>query len=247
MRNLIALILLLGLLLTSGANAASYQMTDGTIVDPIQYRCGAFPFPPCGDHPYAGANLEPNESFGGADLDYADLSNADLRGAVLDSAKLYDAILTGANLTIANLFEANLTNADLSGAILYEANLHSTDLSGATLYEANLHSAYLWDANLTGADLTGADLTAANLRYAHMYGADLTNANLTDARYLGQSAGSPYYNAETDFTNAWDGVPGSTLFDPVAAGWTFVPEPNGMLLGIAALSCVGLLARRRAH
>ena len=29
--------------------------------------------------------------------------------------------------------------------------------------------------------------------------------------------------------------------------WRPVPEPNGMLLGLAALSCVGLIARRRAH
>jgi hypothetical protein len=36
MRNLIALVFLLGLLLTSGAQAASYLKTDGAVVDPIQ-------------------------------------------------------------------------------------------------------------------------------------------------------------------------------------------------------------------
>ena len=67
---------------------------------------------------------------------------------------------------------------------------------------------------------------------------------------LGYTTGSPYYDAETDFTNAWDGAPwdgAGVPFDPVAKGWIFVPEPNGTLLGLAALSCVGLLARRRAH
>ena len=53
MQKLITLVFLLGLILTSGANAASYQMNDGTIVDPIQSMLG-------GDLAYAGFNLEPN-------------------------------------------------------------------------------------------------------------------------------------------------------------------------------------------
>lgn len=43
--------------------------------------------------------------------------------------------------------------------------------------------------------------------------------------------GSPLYDPNTDFTG--------TGFDPVAAGWTFVPEPDTALflgLGLAALA-----------
>ena len=206
-------------LVASGAQAASYQMTDGTIVDPIQYRLG-------GNLAYTGPNLEP----------LADLANAHLSDAVLGYADLADADLSNADLDYANLTGADLSDANLSGA----------DLTGAFLRVAALPYANLSDANLTGADLSNANLFSASLARA-----DFSNADLTEAYYLGYTTGSPYYNAETDFTNAEDGLPGSVLsgqFDPVAAGWTFVPEPSGTLLGIAALSCVGLLAtRRRIH
>ena len=313
MQKLITLVFLLGLILTSGANAASYQMTDGTIVDPIQSVLG-------GDLDYAGANLEPNADLtnanltdaflGYADLAGANLSNADLTGAdlryvssggitgvplalkgnwtlvggyligpsanltgadlagadlaganlnraYLSSANLTDANLADADLTEANLTDANLTDADLSYANLRYADLNDANLSGANLTgadlseanlsnadlnDANLSGARLWSLNLTGANLTGADLSLADLRYA-----DLRGANLYQTTYLGVTYGLPYYNAETDFTDAWDTYVGGSLFDPVAADWILVPEPSGTLLGLAALSCVGLLARRRAH
>ena len=50
----------------STVGAASYQKTDGTIVDPILDRYGD-------PHSYSGADLEPD-----ADLTNADLTRADL-------------------------------------------------------------------------------------------------------------------------------------------------------------------------
>ncbi len=50
-----------------------------------------------------------------ANLNYADLSDANLDGVDLTSATISDANLSGANLTDANLTNANLDGADLTG------------------------------------------------------------------------------------------------------------------------------------
>jgi len=90
-----ALVSALLLLATSSlARAASYQQTDGTIVDPIQYTFG-------GDHPYSGPNLEPDAFLGSANLIDADLNSADL-----DQTFLLSAILRGANLRGSSLIAA---------------------------------------------------------------------------------------------------------------------------------------------
>ena len=114
-----ASLLLLSLLFSSAAFAASYQQVDGTIVDPIQSVFG-------GSISYSGNNLEP-----GAVLEDADLTNANLSGADLTNANL-----SGSNLSGANLSFTNLTNANLSGAILANAVGLGTTL-GATLYDIN--------------------------------------------------------------------------------------------------------------
>jgi hypothetical protein len=114
-----ASLLLLSLLFSSAAFAASYQQVDGTIVDPIQSVFG-------GSISYSGNNLEP-----GAVLEDADLTNANLSGADLTNSNL-----SGSNLSGANLSFTNLTNANLSGAILANAVGLGTTL-GATLYDIN--------------------------------------------------------------------------------------------------------------
>ena len=87
----------------SGASASSYQMIDGTIVDPIQSRNG-------GDSVYSGNNLEPS-----ADLVYAGLAYADLSSADLSNADLSHANLSNASLSYSNLSSTLLYSADLSG------------------------------------------------------------------------------------------------------------------------------------
>ncbi|MEE2795832.1 MAG: pentapeptide repeat-containing protein [Planctomycetota bacterium] len=103
------------------------------------------------------------------------------------------------------------------------------------------------DANLTGADLRRADLRYVKLLCATLTDADLTGANLLFADLTGVT-GSALYNAETIFipptpTRPNDGIPGLpfipsgdsqamwpadyVLFDPDAAGWTFVPGTDG--------------------
>jgi len=134
----ITLFLFAALAVTS-VDAASYQKTDGTIVDPIQFYYG-------GNHSYSGINLEPSAYLYGAVLKDANLSSADL-----NSANLYAATLSSANLSSANLSDAYLRWASLSYAVLNDAHLQGATLTGAAL----------WGANLTGADLSGSILTQA--------------------------------------------------------------------------------------
>ena len=119
---------------------------------------------------------------------------------------------------------ADLVGAALSGSYLLDANLTGANLSGAALNSAVVFGANLSDANLTGTDLSGSDLFQANLTGANLSGADLTS-----------TTGPALYDINTDFT--------STGFDPVAAGWTLVPEPGTALL--MGLGLAGLASRRR--
>ena len=75
------------------ADAAWYQKTDGTIVDPIQNLIAG------GDHVYLGNNLLPGADLVGAQLYFADLTNADLTNADLRGVDLTKSDLTGANLS----------------------------------------------------------------------------------------------------------------------------------------------------
>ncbi|MAF67462.1 MAG: hypothetical protein CMJ84_17620, partial [Planctomycetes bacterium] len=68
-----------------------------------------------------------------------------------------------------------------------------------------------------------------------------------DNPYLGTTTGSAYYDAATDLTNAWDTSAGHKRFDPVAAGWTLVPEPSTALLVGLGLVALGLQRRHRGN
>src|SRR3990172_9973520 len=101
--------------------------------------------------------------FRGANLEQAELSEADLHEGNLSSADLRGADLTGAQLYRTDLSGSDLREADLTGANLFEANLREADLSGADLTEAQLSRANLFRIILPGADLRGAAVTSEQL------------------------------------------------------------------------------------
>ena len=123
-----------------------------------------------------------------------DLTEANLNGADLKEADLIETRLFGANLGGANLWGADLTEANLNGAILIEtnlteANLRRVYLTEAILVKASLRRANLHQAFLSQADLTESDLTGANLNVAYLGGANLSQAVLEGTVF-----------AETDLT-----------------------------------------------
>ena len=214
-------------LMASSAQAASYQQTDGTIVDPIQSLLG-------GNHPYDGIDLIPAANPRGENLDYADLYRIDLDGSDL----------LGASMIGADVSNADLNSTRLEGVNFDGANLAGTSFIFSNMYQANFASANLTDANLRGAIF---NLVALN-------GADLSGANLSEARYLGRTTGIPYYDAFTDFTQAWDTSIGHIVFDPIAAGWILIPEPSTAIMvgmGLVGLAGMGrrsaLTQSRRPH
>ena len=115
-RSFFLAMVLTALLTGSVAEAASYQKTNGSIIDPILDIGGI-------THYYSGPNLR-----SGANLTYANLRYADLTDADLSYAYLGDA-----NLSYADLSYANLTGADLFGADMFEALLEDADLSNTNL------------------------------------------------------------------------------------------------------------------
>jgi uncharacterized protein YjbI with pentapeptide repeats/uncharacterized RDD family membrane protein YckC len=152
----------------------------------------------------------------GADLSRVSMQRVNLIHALLNRANLADSNLTGANLSSAQivaadlqkavLTEASLTGADLGGANLANADLSSAHLNRASALKTNLQSANLNASDWQGADLSGADLSSANLSNANFSYTRLQNSNLRKA----QLQNANFRNAdlsqadlrETDLTGA---------------------------------------------
>ena len=183
------LALLLALSLPVSAQAASYQKTDGTVVDPIQSVLG-------GPLPYLAPNLEPFVSTPGASLAFAVLDEADLYVADLRNVNLTRSSLDGANLGFALLIDALLVETRLVGADLSNAALPGADLTNSIVGQANLSNANLIGANLSGANPTQSDLMSANLTDA-----DLTGTGLRSAFLVGAMLDGALYDELTIFAS----------------------------------------------
>lgn len=91
------------------------------------------------------------------------------------------ANLNEANLQEAQLYGANLIYAQLSSANLYKASLDHADLGWANLAKANLAEAKMKRANLSRANLANANLKGADLEYATLNEANLSGTDLSEA------------------------------------------------------------------
>jgi uncharacterized protein YjbI with pentapeptide repeats len=124
----------------------------------------------CSATPSPGVNWKRcslvDQSFPGADLTGANLSDGRFLRTDFSAAKLVGVNATGAKfvsavLAKADLGHANLQDADLTGADLSQANLSGVDFSRAVLFNAVLRNAVLTGAKLDSADLTNADFSGA--------------------------------------------------------------------------------------
>ena len=73
---------LLAILAASSVGAASYQMTDGTIVDPIMHQGLGSP------HRFGG-RLKPGANYTNVELSYANLFSADLHAVAIDDLRFF--------------------------------------------------------------------------------------------------------------------------------------------------------------
>jgi uncharacterized protein YjbI with pentapeptide repeats len=104
----------------------------------------------------SGAKLGYSSELEFADLSGANLNDADFSGATLWSVNLHKADLRNANLTDAKLIKPDPLNVEAIEERGCTKKLLSTNLS-----EADLRRADLTRTDLTGADLRGADLSGA--------------------------------------------------------------------------------------
>jgi len=250
----------LALAWSSGATASSYVDTNGNVIDPIE-GC----FGPCFPLTYSGPNLGPFVSLGNVNLSYANLPGADLRGANLDGANLYHADLPGADLSNASFVGAELGSATFYGANLFNADFSGTGWSGGDFWNANASYADFSHASFYLAYMNGGNFRHANLSFTNpwsnpQYGpptcsygnTDFSYANFSGAIINGAMNGpcvisvGAFYSVDAVDSDG-NPIPDTIFsgFDPIAAGWTLIPEPNtALLLGIGMM---GLGMRRRTR
>lgn len=116
-----------------------------------------------------------------AHLYEGELGSANLAGADLQYSNLETAFLYGANLEGAHLKSAELMMVYFERANLQDAELANTNMAGARLRRANLQDASITRANLTLADMREVNLQGVLLHFANLKGANLAGANLQEA------------------------------------------------------------------
>lgn len=146
-------------------------------------------------------------------------------------------------------FSANFTRARLAGASFKYVISDFIDFTDAYMPGVDLTGAALRNAIFRGAVLSGSTFDNTDLRDADFSGADLSYTV-----FLGNIAGSPTYDENTSFANAYILMGGAPFdpdgaswvpFDPAKAGWKAAPEP-GFAVGVSAGALAIAAARRRS-
>lgn len=137
----------------------------------------------------------PGQDFRGADLEYVDLSHADLRRGNFKDADLTFADLRGANLRDALFENTTIQQADFRGAVLRGATIEApmgfrtADLRRADLRDADFscrkctdqvgYMSHIAHSLLNDADLRGVDFGHTLIAESTLDGADLRGADLS--------------------------------------------------------------------
>jgi len=119
-------------------------------------------------------------SVGKRNFALIDLISAKLNGANLSFADFTNAKLMLAHMCEVSMVETKLVGANLAGALMNEACLQKADFTDALLIGADLSGADLEDANFTAANLGGVNFTGANLRGVNFSDAIVIGADFTD-------------------------------------------------------------------
>ncbi len=134
---------------------------------------------------FGGANLQ-DAHFSEAELKAADFTGAAMRSAVLrgariEAASFSDADLIGADFSAVAASEARFGNAMLEDARFTGAVLRYTDFSRALLDNVDFSATDLWGARLEGAEAVNASFRDTRAAEANFAGADLTGADFENA------------------------------------------------------------------
>jgi uncharacterized protein YjbI with pentapeptide repeats len=131
---------------------------------------------------FRGCN--PTISFFGADLEGADLGDANFR-----SVNCRTAIFTNANLKKANFAWSTCHNADfryanLENADFRQSHLRLASFEGAKLKKANFHGASAFRTDFRNVSMRGAQMERAVFELANLQGADLVGAGLLGTSFI---------------------------------------------------------------
>ena len=118
--------------------------------------------------------------FGGADLSFASIINADLNSASFIRSKMVGADLRASNLKNAKLSEMDLTDAIFTRAVLVKSDLKHSNVTGTNFELADMQGCRLLGIkNYKKAMWIGADIRDLDLR-----GAYLVRRYISDENYL---------------------------------------------------------------
>ncbi len=137
-----------------------------------------------------------------ANLSQADFSGVNLNDAEFNSANLEEAVFFKTNLQRVNFIGANIRGAAFVGADLAGAKLHNANLQKVMFKKVNLARAALIKTNLQGAKILSTNLRSAIIKSADLRFVDFSSSNLIDADLQSSNLnGAKLQNTNIDGTN----------------------------------------------